>query len=235
MNTVKTIAIILARAGSKGLPGKNLKPLAGKPLLAHSIEHAKASGVCDVVLVTTEDEQIARVARDYGAEVPFLRPRELADDVTPSEPVIRHALLTYEAMTKQQFDIVVYLQPTDVFRTPAMIRECVERLIQHPEIDSVFAAYKTHKNYWRRSANGTYERVAPDLVTYESRQVRKGFIYREDTGLASARRAYLTREGRRLGERVDLVITDDFRTSIDIHSPFDFWLAEKILTEWDGD
>ena len=71
---MKTIAIIMARGGSKGLPGKNVRPLAGKPLLAHSIEQAKASGVCDVVLVTTEDETIARVAREYGAEVPFIRP-----------------------------------------------------------------------------------------------------------------------------------------------------------------
>ena len=138
---MKTIAIIMARGGSKGLPGKNLKPLDGKPLLAYTIEQAKASGVCDVVLVTTEDETIARVARSYGAEVPFIRPNELAGDSVPPEPVIQHALLTYESLTRQTFDIVVYLQPTDLFRTPAMIRECVERLKTDPELDTVFSAY----------------------------------------------------------------------------------------------
>jgi|GEM_PF-67161 len=229
---MKVIAIILARAGSKGLPKKNLLTLAGKPLLAHSIEQARASGVCDVVLVTTEDERIAQVARQYGAEVPFMRPPELSDDVTPAEPVIRHALMTYEAMTKQHFDIVVYLQPTDVFRTPALIRECVERLIKNPDLDSVFAAYKTHKNFWRKSPDGSYERLAEDLATYESRQYRKEYLYREDAGLACASRAFLAREGKRIGRKVDLVITEDFKTSIDIHSPFDFWIADKIMGEW---
>lgn len=227
------IAIILARAGSKGLPGKNLLPLAGKPLLAHSIEHAQASGVCDAVLVTTEDDKIAAVARRYGAEVPFKRPPELADDETPPGPVIAHALNAYEDK-RGPVDIVVYLQPTDVFRTPGMIRDCVERLKKDPTLDSAFVAYKTHKNYWRKNDGGGWERVAPDLATYQSRQYRKGYLYREDTGVASASRARFPREGRRLGDKVDLVLTDDAKTAIDIHSAFDLWLAEKIMTEWKG-
>src|SRR3989338_10143943 len=107
---MNTIAIIGARAGSKGLKDKNRLPHAGKPLLVHTIEHAKASGVCDVVLVSTEDERIARVARDAGAEVPFLRPPELAEDHVPAEPVLKHALETYERLSGRAFDIVVYLQ-----------------------------------------------------------------------------------------------------------------------------
>lgn len=227
---MRTIAIIMARAGSKGLPGKNLKPLVGKPLLAHSIEHAKASGACDVVLVTTEDETIASVAREYGAEVPFMRPMELAGDSVPPEPVIQHALLTYESLTQQKFDIVVYLQPTDIFRTPAMIRECVERLKNRPELDTVFTAYKTHKHYWKKAPEG-FVRLTPALYTARQERGDK-VIYREDQGVASATRARLIREGRRVGDKVDLVVTEDFRTSIDIHTPFDFWLAEKVLTEW---
>ena len=234
MGPLKTIAIIMARAGSKGLPGKNLKPLAGKPLLAYSIEQAKASGVCDVVLVTTEDETIGRVAREYGAEVPFLRPPELAEDFVPPEPVIQHALVTYESLAQKKFDIVVYLQPTDIFRTPAMIRECVEKLKKHPELDTVFSAYKTHKHYWHKSSEGF---VRLDAADYSARQGRGDrYLYREDQGVASATRAHLVRQGRRVGDKVDLIISDDFRTSIDIHTPFDFWLAEKVLTEWtDGE
>lgn len=229
MTNHRTIAIIIARAGSKGLPGKNLKLLAGRPLLAHSIEHARQSGVCDIVLVTTEDETIADVAREYGAVVPFLRPPELAQDNTPAEPVIQHALLTYEKMVGRQLEIVVYLQPTDVFRTPAMIRACVERLAGNPSLDSVFSVYKTHKNFWRRRGDG-YERLASDL-TYGPRQQREP-VYREDTGVACATRAEIVRGGRRIGTVVDIIPTDDFKTSIDIHTPFDFWLAEKVLTEW---
>lgn len=226
---VKTIAIIGARAGSKGLPRKNLLPLAGKPLVAHSIEHAKLSGACDVVLVSTEDEEIARVARAYGAEV-LMRPPELARDLVPAEPVIQHALLTYESEHGTKFDIVVYLQTTDVFRTPALIRECVERLAATPTLDSVFSAYETHKNFWRRASTGYVRVWRPDL-SYGPRQTAE-LLYREDTGVACATRAELVRQGRRIGANVDLIITDDFRTSIDIHTPFDLWLAEKIMTEW---
>lgn len=231
MIQLRTMAVIPARGGSKGLPGKNTRLLAGKPLIAHSIEQARQSGVCEVVLVSTDDEAIAGVARAHGAEVPFIRPAELAQDSTPAEPVVRHALDTYEAGSGTTIDIVVYLQPTDVFRTPALIRECVNRLKAAPDLDSVFAAYATHKNYWRHTAAG-WARLAPDLATYRSRQSRAELIYREDAGLASASRAAVVRAGRRLGDRVDIVVTDDFRTGIDIHTPFDFWLAETIMTDW---
>lgn len=227
--SVNTIAIIGARRGSKGLPNKNLLPLAGKPLVAHTIEHARASGVCDVVLVTTEDEEIARVARSYGAEV-LMRPRELAEDLVPAEPVIQHALLTYESQHGVKFGIVVYLQTTDVFRSSALIRECVERLAANPSLDSVFSAYKTHKNFWRQMANGYVRVWKPDL-RYGPRQTAE-LLYREDTGVACATRAELVRRGFRIGPKVEIIATDDFRTSIDIHTPFDFWLAERVMTEW---
>ena len=229
--SLRTMAVIPARGGSRGLPGKNIRPLAGKPLIAHSIDQAKASGVCDVTLVSTDDQAIADVARAYGATVPFIRPRQLAEDLTPSEPVVAHALEAYEALSGDTIDIVVFLQPTDVFRTPELIRECVMRLKANPELDSVFAAYGTHKNYWRRNSTG-WTRVAPDLATYGPRQGKSDLLYREDAGLASASRASVVRAGQRLGDRVDVVVTDDFKTAIDLHTPFDFWLAEKILTEW---
>jgi len=234
---IKTIAVIIARAGSKGLPGKNLKLLAGKPLIAHSIEQAKASGVCDVVLVSTDDEKIARVAREYGAEVPFLRPPDLATDLIPAEPVMKQALEAYENFTGQHFGIVVYMQPTDVFRTPELIKECVERLKANLELDTVFAAYKTHKNFWRWNVEkDRYERLASDLAEYKARQEREGpgqVILREDAGLVSAKLSSVVRSGRRIGDRVDIVIGDDFRTAIDIHHPFDLWLAEKVISDWD--
>lgn len=225
---MSTIAIIAARAGSKGLPGKNLLSVGGKPLVVHAIEHAKASGVCDVVLVSTEDEAIAKLAREAGAVVPFFRPAELAQDHVPAEPVIQHALVTYEAMTGRTFDIVVYLQTTDLFRTPEMIRECVERLASRSELESVFVGYKTHKNFWRSSPEG-YARLASELATYGPRQTREHYVYREDTGIACATRAHIVRAGKRIGSRVDVVVTDDFRTSIDIHTPFDLWLAEQVM------
>ena len=96
---MKILAVIPARGGSKGLPRKNLKLLAGKPLISYTIEHAIASGVCDEIIVTTEDDEIGEVAKKYGAKVPFKRPKELADDITPPEPVIKHALIEYEKIS----------------------------------------------------------------------------------------------------------------------------------------
>jgi len=222
-----------ARGGSKGLPRKNVLSVGGKPLIAHTIAHAKASGVCDVVLVSTEDKEIADIARRYGAEV-VMRPPELAGDRVPAEPMVQHALAAYESEHTLTFDIVVYLQVTDLFRKPETIRECVERLAANPNLDSVFAAYETHKNFWRRSPDGGFVRVWRPELDYGPRQTAE-HLYREDTGIACATRAPIVRSGRRIGPRVDIVVSEDFRTSIDIHTAFDLWLADKVLVEWKGE
>ena len=86
------IAIIPARAGSKRIPGKNIKPFLGKPIIAYSIEAALQSGIFDKVIVSTDSEEIAEIAREYGAEVPFFRPKELCDDHTATAPVVTHAI-----------------------------------------------------------------------------------------------------------------------------------------------
>ena len=167
---MKTIAIIMARGGSKGLPRKNVKLLDGKPLIAYTIEHALLSRVCDDVIVSTEDDEIAEISKKYGAKVPFKRPVELADDITPPEPVIKHALLEYEKISKKKFEIVVYLQATDLFRTPEMIAECVNSLKKDPKLDTVFSAYKTHKHFWRENEDGKFKRLTE--TTYSARQKR---------------------------------------------------------------
>ena len=223
------VAIIPARSGSKGLPGKNIRPLAGKPLIAYSIQAAKASPYVDRVLVTTDDPQIAAVAAQWGAEVPFLRPTELAQDATPTEPVLAHAVEWLESNEGYRVDIVLFLQPTDVFRKRAMIDGVIKPLLEDASLDSAFVAYSTHKNFWRKNGVG-YERLAPDLA-YGPRQTREP-LYREDTGIACATRASLIKQGKRLGERVAILPNHDDASSIDIHTEFDFWLAEKVLTEW---
>ena len=228
---MKTIAIIMARGGSKGLPRKNVKLLAGKPLIAHTIEHAISSGVCDEIIVTTEDKEIAEISKKYGAKVPFIRPANLADDITPPEPVIKHALLEYEKLSKQKFDIVVYLTATDLFRDPKTISDCVEKLKKDSSLDTVFSAYKTHKHFWKENNEGKFERITE--ATYSARQKGKKFTYREDQGLACAFRAEILREQNvRVGKSASLIPNDDFRSSIDIHNEFDFWLAETVFTGW---
>ena len=222
----------MARGGSKGLPRKNVRLLDGKPLIAYTIEHALLSGVCDDVIVSTEDIEIAEISKKYGATVPFKRPAELADDITPPEPVIKHALLEYEKISNKKFEIIVYLQATDLFRTPEMIAECVNTLKNNQNLDTVFSAYKTHKHFWRENDDGTFDRLTE--ATYSARQKRgKKSSFREDQGLASAFRADLLRKSdNRVGKNVKIIENNDFKSSIDIHNEFDFWLAETVYKKW---
>lgn len=228
------IAIILARGGSKGLPGKNIKPVAGKPLVAYSIEACLNSGVCDDVLVSTDDEEIADVARAHGAWVPFLRPDELATDEARNEAVLVHVLEELERSHGISYDIVVYQQPTDLFRSPSWIRQAVTLLGEDPELESAFVANETAKNFWVRDLDDeNWVRVLPEMANYMTRQnPNRRRLYREDTGVACATRASVVRSGRRIGDKVELIPNDDFRTGIDIHDEFDHWLAEQVILKW---
>ena len=224
----KTICIIPARGGSKGLPKKNTLDLDGKSLIERVVKDAIKSNVAQTVLVTTDDSKIASLAKKAGAEVPFLRPNDLSQDLTTTEDTLKHALLKYEAMTNQSFDTAVFLTATDVFRNISLIKQVVKRLHENPELESVFIGYKTHKNFWEKNTDGRYERVKDWMKDYSSRQIRKS-IYREDTGLGCASRAWLWREGRRIGDIVDIVINDDEMSSIDIHKAEDLELANQAI------
>lgn len=224
----EVICIICARGGSKGLPRKNLKLLDGEPLIARPIRHARESGVIDTIFVTTDDEEIAQAARESGAEVPFLRPPELAEDLTTTEDTLKHALLTYEAMIQRQFSIAVFLTATDIFRDPQWVRQAVEMLQAQPALESVFSGHKTHKNFWEQQPDGSWVRLREWMAVYSSRQVRRPIV-REDTGLACASRAWLWREGRRIGDRVQILVNDDDFTGIDIHQEEDMLLAQAAL------
>jgi CMP-N-acetylneuraminic acid synthetase len=229
---MRTIALIPARGGSKGLPRKNIRTIGGKPLIAWSIESARASGVCDRIFVSTDDEEIAIAARAAGAEVPFLRPPDLAQDATTMEATLQQALVAFEQWSGDTFDIAVFVTPTDVFRKAEWITRAVNALKERPELESAFAGQATFKNYWEISPEGGYQRVRPYMKEYGQRQerIRNGrLLYREDTGVACASRTWLWREGRRIGDKVEIILTDDPATDIDIHEEFDLYLAEQIL------
>ena len=127
MRAMVTVAVIPARGGSRGLPGKNLRRLGREPLIAHAIRAGLGARGVDRVLVSTDDEKIASVARRCGAEVPFLRPVALAGDATPTAPVIEHAVRQLES-TGAAVDVVVTLQPTSPLRPAALIDAALELL-----------------------------------------------------------------------------------------------------------
>ena len=226
----RVVAIIPARGGSKGLPRKNILPLAGKPLLAYSIEPALQAKLVDRVMVCTEDKEIAQVGRDLGAEVPFLREAALGEDhVGCNQVMVRTVQRLFEANWLQdRNDIVVYLQATDLFKRAAWIDECVQALLDNPSADAAFIGCREHKNYWERTPAGTFQpKGGGSHPGHDNRQV-KPEIYREDTGMGAAIRAYvLTEQQRRLGDH-NIVIPKEY-TFFDIHDAETLFLAEQYL------
>ena len=134
----KVLGLIVARGGSKSIPRKNIKLLFGKPLLAHTIEKAKASLYIDRLILSTDDEEIASVGRAYGAETPFMRPKELAEDGTPDYPVFVHALEWLNEHEGWKPDIIVHLRPTHPFRKSEHIDLGVEMLAEREDADAVW-------------------------------------------------------------------------------------------------
>lgn len=134
---IEVLAVIPARGGSKSIPRKNIRLLAGYPLIAYSIAAGLAAETIDRVIVSTDDEEIARIARGFGAETPFIRPLSLAADDTPDLPVFEHALAWLEDNEGYQPQIVVQLRPTSPFRRTWHIDQAVWRLIERPEADAV--------------------------------------------------------------------------------------------------
>ena len=133
---MKTLGVITARGGSKGIPGKNLKVLGGKPLIAYTVDAARAAGVFDRTIVSTDDEAIAEYARTLGCDVPFLRPDALARDETPHLPVIQHAVTWLGEHQAYRPDAVMILQPTSPLRRADHIQQAVRLLATH-DVDSV--------------------------------------------------------------------------------------------------
>ena len=143
----KILAVVPARGNSKGLPGKNILPLLGKPVIAWTIEQALANPYLDKVIVSTDDKEIADVSKKYGAEVPFLRPAELSTDTAKGIDVLLHAM---DWMEKNEgvYDIVVYLQPTSPLRTSADISAAL-RIMEEKKAKAVVSVCKTeHSPLW---------------------------------------------------------------------------------------
>jgi CMP-N-acetylneuraminic acid synthetase len=140
------LGVVTARGGSKGIPGKNLKPLAGKPLIAYTIEAARQSGVFDRLILSTDDEAIAALARSIGCEVPFMRPAALAHDETIHFDVMKHAVEWMRDRAHYRPDLVMILQPTSPLRSADDIRAAVD-LIAATGADSVVSVSEVPAHY----------------------------------------------------------------------------------------
>lgn len=142
--TARVIAFIFARGGSKGVPRKNLRLLASKPLLAYAIEAARCSRWIQRVIVSTDDPEIAETARRFGAEVPFMRPPELARDDTPEWLAWRHAISTVQA-AGETFDVFVSVPPTSPLRVAEDVDRCIQELLAS-DADAVITVREAERN-----------------------------------------------------------------------------------------
>ena len=226
----RCIAIIPARGGSKGLPGKNVLPLEGKPLIAHTIEAARATHSIQRIVVSTESPEIAQIARQYGAEVPFLRPPELAFDETPTLPVIQHALAQLKATEGCEPEIIVLLQPTSPLRRTDDIEGAVI-LLEETQADSVVSlcAAEHHPAWMKRVERG---RVLPFLENAPEYTRRQDLppVYRLNGAIYVTRRRVLLDENRILGQDTRALIMDA-ESSVDIDTLLDLKVAALIMQE----
>ncbi len=226
-NTGKLIiAFIPARGGSKGVPRKNIKLLHGKPLIAHAIETAFHSAVIDRVFVTTEDDEIAQVAKQFGAEI-IERPKELAGDHVVIEPVLKHALGVIEKMGLKP-DFIALLPPTSPLLKSEIVKQCVDKVV-HQGFDSCFTAYipTTYEFKWRKV--GESDLVKPELQpgTRVVRQLQPK-VYHENGAFYITKASLIKKTGHHLGGRTTIVEMNN-EDSIQIDSPNQFWLIDQIL------
>jgi N-acylneuraminate cytidylyltransferase/CMP-N,N'-diacetyllegionaminic acid synthase len=230
ISTSRYLAIILARAGSKGLPGKNVLPLGGKPLIAHTIEAARSAHSIQRIVVSTESEQIAQIAQQYGAEVPFLRPADLARDETPVLRVLQHVLKELTAVKSHQPEIIVLLQPTSPLRRAEDIDRAVT-LLEQTQADSVVSLCAAeHHPAWMKRIEGDHVRPFLENGPEYTRRQDLPPVYRVNGAIYVTRARVLLHENAILGRDTRALVMDS-ESSVDIDTLLDLKLAELILQE----
>jgi CMP-N-acetylneuraminic acid synthetase len=221
--------LVPARGGSKGVPGKNVRPLAGHTLLEYTARAARESGVLDRIILSTESSEIAEAGRRAGLEIPFLRPAALAADDTPMVPVIQHALAEVSGQDWSP-DIVVLLQPTSPLRRPDHIRDAV-RMLRDTSADSVVTVVEVPRHlspdYVMRIDGGRLKPFFPDGARVTRRQDARP-AYSRDGTVYAFRRSTLERTGGIYGEDCRPLLIDAC-DSLSIDSPADWDEAERLL------
>lgn len=225
------IAAIFARGGAKGIPGKNIRLLAGKPLIAYSIDTAKALPLIDRVIVSTDDSEIARVAENCGAEVPFMRPRELALDDSPEWLAWRHAIESLEnGSLFRRMDIMVSIPTTSPLRKASDVQSCLDLLLQS-DADAVVAVTTTNRNPYfnmvTRGEDGSTSLVIPTQKEIHRRQDAP-VVYDMTTIAYAVRRDFVMCKDFLFKGKVKSVIVPVER-SVDIDTELDFQIAEFLL------
>lgn len=229
----EVLALIPARGGSKSMPRKNLREVGGKPMVVHSIEHARRASTVTRVILTTDDAEIADVGRRAGAEVPFLRPSELAQDLSTDYEFVRHALEWLRDHEGYEPDLIVQLRPTTPVRDVRVIDRAVQTLVSRPDADSlraVVCACFTPYKMWRLGDDGFLMALLPLTGVHEPynqpRQVLPE-VYQQDGFLDITRPRTIFEQNSITGLKVLPFFLD--RESIDIDYEDELAEADRIL------
>ena len=231
---LKPICFIAARGGSKGVTGKNLKNIEGIPLITHTIQKALKSNIFSHVIVSTEDKKIAKIAKQSGAEVPFLRPKILARDNSTTIDVILHAIKKLEQMN-YEFDVIANLDVTVPFLRMKDVKGAVE-LLNRKKCDAVFAVYKQHLNPYynivEKNSNGFLKIVKPLRNKPKSRQ-SSPIVYQMN-GLHVIRKEIILKTKTWYTSKV-LPFEIPIETGLMIDTPYEFQIAKQMFKIFNND
>lgn len=229
------VALIPARGGSKSIPGKNIKPLGGMPLLAYSIAAGLQAELVQRVLVSTDSAEIADVARAWGAEVPFLRPADLAEDSTTDFPVFEHALHWLAENEGYRPDIIVQLRPTSPFRPPGLVDSAIRALLENPEADSVRGVTPSGQNpykMWRIEQGMLHPLLQTEWPEpYNMPRQALPETYWQTGQIEVIRRETILQKKSLTGNVIlPRVISPEY--AIDLDNLYQWEFAEQVLQKW---
>jgi CMP-N-acetylneuraminic acid synthetase len=227
---MNVVAFIFARGGSKGLPGKNIRLLCGKPLIAWSIEHALDVSRISRVIVSTDSDEIAEVARHYGAEVPFIRPTELAQDDSPEWLAWRHAMTFLQDTEGVLPDAMISVPTTAPLRHSIDLENCLDEFAKG-DSDTVITVSNAHRNPWfnmvKKNQDGSFGLVMGQHIGFSRRQDAPA-VYDIATVAYVVRPEFVLKEMGTFSGRVRAVLVPVER-ALDIDTLFDFELAEYLM------
>lgn len=227
---MRVLAIIPARGGSKGVPSKNSKLLGGKPLIAYSIEQAIASNSFAKIIVSTDDETIAKIAIDFGAEVPFIRPNELANDVASSIAVVQHTV-DFLASKNEFFDAICLLQPTSPFREKGFIANAIAKFssINSDALVSVLSVPHEYNPHWvfKADINGMLQIATGEKEIIKRRQELPKAFFRD--GAIYLTKTVFIKKGTFYGEKLAYIESNP-KLYVNIDTMEDWMQAEQKLS-----
>lgn len=232
------VGIIPARGGSVGVPLKNIKKLNGRPLIEYTINCAIESGVLDRVIVSTDHDEIASVSKKCGAEIPFIRPADISEDVD-TELVLRHTVEFLEDNERYEIDAVVLLQPTSPFRKAKTIRQCVNLYKENPDADSIVSINNVegYRPEWMLTIDDNKKVKPYDTPFYHQGEpviklaARQSFptLYRQNGSVWVTQRNLLMKHNLVIGPNAYAVITEEIE-AVDIDTHVDFMISESLMT-----